>query len=291
MKPQFSRSIATPFLVIGLLLFEGLHFVWARVMHDYLPPLAAVTWYFIVAAIEVGVFAAWRGQLRLSTLRKRWWFFALVGGLVATSTSINYIAVGYIDPSTGTLLNQSVVVYNLVLGAIWLKDRLTKPQLLGAALCIVGVAIISFQPGDFLRIGTVLVLTSSFFYAIHAVLVKKYGGNMDFLDFFAWRIASTMLMSFVATTAWGQWALPRGLGWFWLLVAATTDVVLSRALYYMSLRRLKISLHTLILTMSPVMAAIWSFLLFNLHPTIQQVIGGIVVMLGVATVSFMRAKE
>ncbi|MCW1968846.1 MAG: DMT family transporter [Anaerolineae bacterium] len=286
-----AKTPSVPMLMLGLLLFDGLHFVWARILREYLPPMASVPLYFLIATVQIGSFAWWQGKLRWQTFRRLWWFFLAVGACIAFSTSTNYFAVSYIDPGTGTLLTQSIIVYNLAFGVIWFKDRLTRPQLLGAALCILGILIISFQPGDYLRVGTLMVLTSTLFYSFHAALVKRYGNDMDFLDFFTWRIASTTLWSMLATTAMGQWQWPSGAAWLWLLAAATFDIVISRALYYLALRRLSISLHTISLTLSPVMATLWSLILFNVVPSLRQVIGGMAILAGIAVVSLARRSR
>ncbi len=283
-----AKNSFVPMLVLGLLLLDGLHFVWARILHEYLPPMASVSWYFIIATLEIGGFAWWQGKLRWQTFRRLWWFFLTIGVCIAISTTTNYIAVGYIDPGIGTLLTQSIIVYNLAFGVIWFKDRLTRPQIIGAVLCIIGILIISFQPGDYLRVGTLMVLSSTLLYSLHAALVKRFGNDMEFIDFFTWRIASTTLWAMLATTALGQWQWPSGEAWLWLLAAATFDIAISRALYYLALRRLSISLHTLTLTLSPVMAALWSFLLFSIYPSPRQMIGGLAILAGIAVVSLAR---
>ena len=66
-----------------------------------------------------------------------------------------------------------------------------------------------------------------------------------------------------------------------LLLAGTINVVISRALFYLALQRLNLSLHSIILTLSPVVAVGWTLVLFDTWPTVQQLIGGAVVILGV----------
>ena len=283
-----SRTPSTPLLVAGLIALDGLYFVWARILHAYLPAMTAVVWYFMIASVQIMTFAAWRGKLQWRTFAAHWWFFLLIGALVATSSVINYYAIGFIDPGVGTLLAQIIVVYNLVLGVVWLKDKLSPAQVAGAALCLLGVVIISFQPGEILRVGSFMVIGGTFLYALHAAIVKKFGGDIEFIQFFVWRVLSTTLMIIIAVTITGQWQVPTGIVWFWLFISATADVVISRALYYMALRRLRISMHTLVLTLSPIMAALWSILLFGITPSPQQIIGGIAVIAGLSIVSLTR---
>jgi drug/metabolite transporter (DMT)-like permease len=74
-----------------------------------------------------------------------------------------------------------------------------------------------------------------------------------------------------------------------LLLAGTVDVVISRVLYYLVLRRVQMSFHAIILTLSPVVAIGWSLILFDVLPTGQAVLGGTAVLIGVIIVT--RSKQ
>jgi drug/metabolite transporter (DMT)-like permease len=68
----------------------------------------------------------------------------------------------------------------------------------------------------------------------------------------------------------------------------TVDVTISRALYYLALRRLNMSVHSIVLAFSPAVAVLWSLLLFDAMPTAQQLVGGGAVILGVLMVTLSR---
>ena len=109
---------------------------------------------------------------------------------------------------------------------------------------------------------------------------------LDFRNFFLWRVASTTGFLLLFTTARGQLVWPDRQAWIILIVAGTVDVVLSRVLYYLALRRLRMSFHTVILTLSPVITILWSVALFGELPTLQGLIGGTAVLAGVRTGSY-----
>ena len=88
----------------------------------------------------------------------------------------------------------------------------------------------------------------------------------------------------------GSWQQPSGIAWLLLLLVATVDVVCSRVLYYLALRRLQMSHHAILLTVSPVIAVLWSLLLFGEAPTWQGFIGGTAVLLGVALVTWQQRR-
>jgi drug/metabolite transporter (DMT)-like permease len=282
-----------PVVIAVLLMVDSLHFVFARLLVPYLPGGTSAFYVLAVAALEVAIFLAIRREIRFDVFRGKLRFFLIIGLLVATSTTFNYVAVGYIDPGTASLLAQTSTIFALALSLIWLREHLNRFEVAGALVAIVGVFIIDFQTGDFWRLGSLLVLGSSFMYALHAAIVKRHGGELEFRNFFLWRVASTTGFLLIFTVARGQLVWPEPRAWIILFAAGTIDVVISRVLYYLALRRLRMSFHTVILTLSPVITILWSLAIFGELPTLQGLIGGAAVLTGVAiiTVGRSRAKE
>lgn len=195
----------------------------------------------------------------------------------------------FVAPGTASLLAESSILFGVGFGLLWLRERLTGGQALGAVAAILGVVVITFQSGEYLRLGSVLVIGSAFLYALHAAIVKRYGAEIDFVEFFAWRLLATTGFLLLSAAGQRRLAWPDGTAWLLIILAGTVDVVISRALYYAALRRLNISIHSLILTLSPVVAITWSLFLFGIRPTARELLGGLAVLAGVALVTFGRA--
>ena len=75
------------------------------------------------------------------------------------------------------------------------------------------------------------------------------------------------------------------------MAAGTVDVVVSRMLYYQALRRMRLGLHAIMLTVSPVVTILWSLLLFDEAPTTQALLGGLIVITGIITVTLGRRVQ
>src|SRR5690606_10453980 len=121
------------------------------------------------------------------------WFYLSIGFLVGASTAMSYSAVAYLDTGTASMLAKTSTLFSIGIGLWWLHERLHRIQFLGAALALIGVILITFQPGDIFRWGALLILASSLMYAYHAALVKRYGNDMGFIDFFFYRLLFTTL--------------------------------------------------------------------------------------------------
>ena len=279
-------------LFTTLLLVDSLHFVWARALLPYFDPVVSATGVLVVATIQVGVYGWWRRQLTWASLRRHAWFFAVIGFLVGASTALGYTAMTFVDPGTASMLSKTSTLFTILVGIAWLHDRLNWVQLGGAALSLVGVLIITFQPGDLLRLGSLLVLAGTVLYALHTAVVKRYGDDMDFMEFFFGRLlfTSLALAVFAATRPLATLAPAGVTGWLILIVAGTVDVVISRSLFYLALRRLSMSLHAIVLTLSPVATVLWSLLLFDVFPGPHQLLGGFIVIAGVGLAAYFRSR-
>ena len=270
--------------IAALLMIDSLHFVFARLMLPHIEPAVSAMYVMIIGMAVVGVYGFIRGQIKIDLLFKNIWFFLSVGLLVAVSTNINYEAVALIDAGTAAILGKTSILFGLGYGIFWLKEDFSRPQFIGAAVAIAGVFVITFQPGDYLRMGSLMILGSACMYALHAAIVKRFGQNMELINFFFFRLFCTSAILFVMAVTRKSLVVTGTIAWGLLILVGTLDVAISRGLYYLALRRLKMSIHAIILTLSPVAAILWALLLFDTLPNLQQAIGGLGVIIGVMVV-------
>jgi drug/metabolite transporter (DMT)-like permease len=294
-SPQPSSFIlhpltSTPLVWAVLLLVDSLHFVFARSLLPHLPPETSALLVLGVGTIETAVFLGLRREIRPAVFRQYVWFFLAIGFLIATSTVINYTAVAFVDPGTASLLGKTSVLFSLGMGILWLGDRLRRNQVLGIVLAVAGVFMISFQPGDYLRLGSLLVLLSTFLYTLHTAVVKRYGDDIQFANFFLFRVATTTAFLLLLAVGRSQLVWPGAMGWVLVILAGTVDVVISRVLYYLALRRMTMSIHAVILTLSPVITILWSLILFGERPGWLGIVGGAAVIAGVLLVTLGRSS-
>lgn len=280
--------IVGPALIAFLVIIDSVHFVFARLLLPHISPYVSVFYVMPIGTLQVGLYGLFCRRIHFRTLFQNIWFFISIAALIGISTIINYEAVAFIDAGTASVLGKASILMSVGLGIFWLRERLTRFQSFGSLFALTGVIVITFQPGDYIRLGSLLVLLSAFMYAMHTAIVKRYGEKMDFLEFFFFRLFSTAALLFFI--ALGRRALiwPNTVTWALLVLTGTVDVVISRALFYLVLRRMTVSTLSIVLTLSPAAAILWSFLLFDTMPTAQQLIGGVGVVVGAFMVTLRR---
>ena len=200
----------TPLIVVCLLIFDSLHFIFARLMLPYLPPTTSSLYFMGIATLEVALFMKASNRIHFDVLRDHIWFFLGIGFLIAASTILTFMSVAFIDPGTASLLSKSSIIFSLGLGIVWLRERFSGTQTIGAVIAVAGVIIISFQPGDYFRLGSFIVILSSFMYALHTALFKHFGEGMNLADFFLFRLGSTTAFLLVIAVVRDEVLMPVG---------------------------------------------------------------------------------
>ena len=267
-------------LVLILLVLDSFHLVFAKLLTPLISPRVSAFYVMAIATVVVGIYGLATRRLSGAILRQHWRFLTAIGFLIALSTNLTYVAVEYIDPGTASLIGQLSTPLSIVIGIVWLKEHFSHLQLLGAVLAVAGAIVIALQPGVELRLGALLMVIAIMAYTTHTALVKR-NGDVDFLNFFFFRLLFTSLALFIFSAAQSAVIWPSTAAWPWLVLVGMTDIVVSRTLYYLALRRLNLSAHAVMLTVSPVLAVGWSLLFFYKVPSAQQIIGGVIVIFGV----------
>jgi len=277
-------------LIPILLMVDSLHFVLARLLLSRIDPSLSPMYVLLIATVEFGIYGLVTRQIKPSGLLKNLWMYLIVGFMIASSVTINYSAVEFIDPGTASMLTETGVIWGLMFGVLWLHEKLNKIQVWGSILAIIGVFTISYQPGNFFQIGSLLIVASAFMYALHAAIVKRYSENLDLFNFLFIRTAAIAFFAFLFASVRTELTWPPASSWPFLLLSGTVDVVIGRVLYYILLRRMKLSVLTIILTLSPVVAILWAFVIFRMFPSPQEFIGGVLVLAGAVLVNRYRME-
>ncbi|MGD8765969.1 MAG: DMT family transporter [Desulfobacteraceae bacterium] len=276
-------------LIAALVIIDSTHFIFARLLLPHISPSVSAFYVLSVGTVEFGLYGFFCRRIHFKAFKSHYWFFLSIGVLIAASTIINYEAVAFIDAGTASILGKASILMSVGLGIFWLRERFTRFQAFGALLALTGVLVITFHPGDYVRLGSLLVLLSAFMYALHTAIVKRYGEDIDFVEFFFFRVLTTSILLFFIALGRRSLIWPDLSTWFLLIMTGTVDVVISRSLFYIVLRRMTMSIHSIVLTLSPVVAILWAFFLFDTMPTLLKLAGGVGVILGVFIVTIRRS--
>lgn len=278
-------------LILATLLWGG-NFVIGRAVSEDIPPITLAFLRWIVAFLIFFPIAYQRTKKEWPALRQHWGVvivLALTG--VAAFNTLVYIGLHYTTSINASLMNSSTPIIIYILSFIFLKERLTKFQLLGTLLSLAGVLFIisggslqsllsfSFNKGD------LIVLVAVVCWSVYSLLIKKYAGKLPGYSTFLVTIAigAIMLLPFAV---YEQLTSSQTILWNASTIGAIIYVgVIASIVAFLSWNNGVVSLGAnkagIYLNFIPLFATIFAVLFLNEQLLLAQIIGGIAVIAGV----------
>lgn len=278
-------------LVLATLLWGG-NFVIGRAVAGDIPPITLAFLRWCVAFIVFLPIVYSRVKREWPMIKTHWPIvivMAITG--VACFNTLVYIGVYYTTSINASLMNSSTPIIIYILSFIFLKERLSKFQLIGTAISLSGVAFIlskgsletllsfSFNKGD------LIVLIAVFCWGVYSLLVKQYAGRLPGYSTFLVTIALGVIMllpltiyELMTTSVDIVWS-PSTIGAIlYVGIVASIIAFLSWNSGVVALGANKASIY---LNFIPLFAAIFAVLFLGEDLLLAQVIGGLAVICGV----------
>jgi drug/metabolite transporter (DMT)-like permease len=283
-------------LTLPPLLWAG-NAVVGRLMVPHVSPFTLNFLRWLLTALMLLPMAAW--ALRPgSGLWPHWKRYAMLGLLgVGLYNTLQYLALRTSTPINVTLVASSIPVWMLIVGSACFGQRVSRRQIAGALLSIVGVLVVLSQgrwdhlmevrlvPGDF------YVLLATLAWAFYSWMLAGTREPARVRgDWAAFLLAQTAfgLMWSGAFTA-GEWAVANAqLRWSWPMAAGLICIALGPSLiayrcWGLGIERAGPNVAGFFTNLTPVLAAIMSTLLLGEAPSLYHgvafalIVGGIVV--------------
>jgi drug/metabolite transporter (DMT)-like permease len=233
---------------------------------------------FRKAAYFRSILGSWR-RVGLMSL------FSAAGSLLFTYGIFLY------GPVNAAFLVQFTAVFTILFGAVFFKERFTRLEAVGIVVAVVGVFVLAYGNLSLEIVSTLVLLGAALLFASANSLSKAYVKNVDpvalaggnsmfmFLFIFAFAILTGKL-----ETAFPSETL------VYAFLGSVTGVVLSFVLFFKALQVYAVSKTATIRTIEPFLTAIFSFVILALPTTVNQLVGGVMIVIGVATLSLTKGK-
>ena len=230
-------------------------------------------------------------------MSRRW--IALGAGIALGADAVSWhTSIEYIGAGLATLIANTAVVF-VALGAwILLGEKPLRTTMAAIPVILVGVALVSgIGQGDAFGAdpvrGTLLALVAAFFYAAF-MLAYRYSNDTHspaagplMEATFGGMIMTLILSTFVGGIDFGfEWPAHG-----WLILLALSCQVLAWLLIGYALPRLPAVETATIILLQPALTLLWGAIIFDERPSPTQIVGAVIVMIGVGFVAMVRARR
>jgi drug/metabolite transporter (DMT)-like permease len=255
---------------------------------DAVPPHTLIALRF---ALALAAFAALRPRALLRAGAPAWRAGALLGAFLYAGFVFQTVGLAHTTPARSAFLTAAYVLIVPVLGFVFLRERVGLPVAGGALLAVVGLALlIGPDVSAEVRRGDVLSALCALGFALHLLGLGRWAGRHATDALTATQLAVVTLLAALGSLAFEAPRLDLGArAWAGVAYLALGCTTLAYAVQTAAQRSTPPARAALIFTLEPVFAALVSVALGRESLGPREVLGGALVVLGVALGEALRA--
>lgn len=222
--------------------------------------------------------------------------FAVLGILAVPGAQLSIVnGQNYLAPPLVSLVVTTAPAWAALIAAIWLSESINRPQVIGFIAALVGAAIVILGGVGETELtvdnpwGAALTLVSPICWAMFTVVSKVHAGRYPPVTAIgsAMIAGALVMLPLYPHAAEGIGDItPTGWGWMAYLVVGGT--VIPYLVWWRALGRLTAATTTAYMYAIPVAALIWSWIVLGIAPSLVGLVGGAVIIGGVALIQSAR---
>jgi drug/metabolite transporter (DMT)-like permease len=229
-----------------------------------------------------------------AALRRHWRPIVVVGAINSAVPYLMFsIAALAINAGLSAILNATAPLWGVLVGWLWLKDRLTPSRLAGVFIGFVGVVMLawdkaSFKPGEHgvsAAVAIAACLLATLCYGIAANYTKRSLTGAPPLAVAAGsQAAAALMLALPAAWAWPR-TLPSATAWASLAALSILCTGIALVLYFRLIAHLGASRAITVTFLIPLFGLLWGALFLGEAVTTAMLLGCAVILLGTGLVT------
>lgn len=279
-------------LAISVAVIWGFGFTLAKVafvLSDF-PPILLIAFRFALTTLVL----LWFVKPPFGFMRRIFWI-SVVSATI--QYALTFTGLDGLNASTAIIVVQLEFPFMIIMAAVVFKDRLSRSQIAGIALAIMGIVMIAGQPqlqDDILPV--FLVIGGAFTWAVGQIMIKKLGGQVGGFTLIAWVAAFATPQLFFASWLFeeGQVQAIRTMNWIGWAVVVYLGLVMTAlgySIWYHLLGKFRISQIGPFLLLLPVTSIAGSVLLLDEQLSTIEFVGAIIVIFSVWIITRRASAE
>jgi drug/metabolite transporter (DMT)-like permease len=201
------------------------------------------------------------------------------------------IALRSAGPPVTSFLMKFQVVFSVMLGAIFLKERLKKLEIFGILLTIFGGLVITYDTSFFELRGAFYAVMAAFCYSCLFIIVKKKGSNLNMMMVATLRSLGVSIIGILYLIFSGRFQLPNNVDLVYMIIGGTCGAYIGKALQFQAIKLVDVSRTTAVTPLEAVFVVLLTFLFFDTVPSSLKLIGGFLIIIGVIFLLVFRKEK
>ena len=279
----------TKFLLTGALLLVTMVWGWTFVLvRDAVMAYSVLGFLvlrFAIASLCLGLFSFKR------LTRRTFAVGAGIGICIAGGYLLQTYGLRYTTPTNSGLITGLFVIFAPIACLVLFRIRIDRAFLLPLGTCLLGTLLLVGQSPEAIRIGDGLTLGCAACFGLHIALLSHYAHRHDATALALAQMVATALLCGLPWLLFENPSPPPAHVWFALII---TGVLASAAAFTVQTyvqQRLSATRTAIILTMEPVFAVFFGYLLAGDRLSWVQVSGAVLILAAIATNEALQALK
>jgi len=228
----------------------------------------------------------WKYTKELRQLSKRDWVFSAIAGIfLAFHFILWFESLNYTSVASSTVLVTLQPLFAFVGTYFFFKERITMKTIFAGAIAIIGSVLISW--GDFKLSGAafygdILALIACALVTAYLLFGQDVRKRLSLVTY-------TMLVYVVSTITLFVYVLIKGesfgpyptMDWVWFILLAIVPNLFGHTLFNWAIKYVSTNVVSIAILFEPIGAAILALLIFKEYLIATQLIGGLIVIMGI----------
>jgi len=296
-----SKEMKGTILAILTAIVSGIAIPINKIFVVSMDPLIFTALRSLLIGIFFFILLSFKWNFSFKKFREIKWKYLLAIAFVGGSLAFLFFFTGLKFTTAGraAFLHKTLPLYVLVLAFIFLKEKISKKQILSIFLMFFGTILIyesDIKPTEFWlnpRFGDALVILATFLWAVENIIAKKAmkKGENNFVVSFA-RMFFGGLIIFSLILVLGKIDLLFSIKSEQLLNVFISTFILALyvTFWYWSISYINVSKASSFLLLSPVISLILGFVLFKEPIPLIQIFGSLLILIGAYFVSMIKSE-
>lgn len=293
-KPRERRFPLKGYLfLVGTAFFTALSYAFGRAVDRTFDPEATVFYWFfgafVCAAVVALAIPSQRAQAR--DLRRYTKIFIYSSFLTAVGAALWIVSIRTIGIPLTSFLMKAQTLFSLLLGMIFLGERLNRGESVGIVITVAGGIIVAYQSDITLIIGTLTALGAAFFYSTLSFIVKKVAQNLNMLTVATLRALGVAVVLLVYLVSTGTFVVPGRVEIAYMFLGGITGAYIAKACQFQGIKLIDVSRTTAVMPMESLFVVLLSYFVFGEIPSPIKLLGGAGIIVGVIFLVIFRGEK
>jgi drug/metabolite transporter (DMT)-like permease len=217
-------------------------------------------------------------------------FPQIAAGIANTMTMVLFVSSTKLTTAANAILLQySAPILVAILGWIILKEKPRWEHWIGLALISAGIGIFFFDKvGAGNRLGDFLALVSGFTFALHSIFLRRQKDGSPVESIIISHALTAMLsIPFIFMNPPSFTLKAAGA----VLFLGVFQVGIASLFFAYGIKRIPVLQAMLIATLEPILNPLWVFLLIGERPSLNAILGGLIIVASVTFCSIISARR